>query len=52
VTVDELVLMVNIALGKSPPSHCSIGDADLDGRITVYELVGALNSALRGCAVS
>jgi hypothetical protein len=52
VTVDELVLMVNIALGKSPPSHCSIGDADLDGRITVDELVGALNSALSGCAVS
>jgi len=49
VTVNELVLMVNIALGTSPVSECSSGDANEDGGITVDELVTAVNHALSGC---
>ncbi len=33
-------------------SGCLAGDANGDGRITVDEIVLALNNALNGCAVS
>ena len=49
VTVDELVTIANIALGKAPLSDCQAGDANHDGRITVDEIVLAANNALTGC---
>jgi len=49
VTIDELLLMVNIALGNAPPSGCSMGDTDGDGRVTIDELLTAVNHALGGC---
>jgi CSLREA domain-containing protein len=49
VTVDEIVKMVNSALG-APLSDCRAGDANGDGRITVDEIVTAVTNALRGCA--
>jgi Protein of unknown function (DUF3604) len=49
VTVDEIVTMVNIALGKADTSTCSTGDADMNGQITIDEVVAALNHALNGC---
>ena len=52
VTVDELVTMVNIALGNVSVSACQSGDANIDGRITVDELVTAVNNALYGCGVT
>jgi len=52
VTVNELVLMVNIALGTTAVSECPAGDANDDGEITVDELVAAVNNALNGCPVS
>lgn len=49
VTVDEVLLMVNIALGSSDVSLCSRGDADHSGTITVDEILAAVNFALTSC---
>jgi len=51
VTVDELVMGVNIALGLGDPLQCRAFDSDGDGRVSVDELVTAVNSALIGCDV-
>ncbi len=49
VTVDELVTMVNIALGNAEMSACENGDDNEDGQITVDEILTAVNVALNGC---
>ncbi|GIW45409.1 MAG: hypothetical protein KatS3mg077_2691 [Candidatus Binatia bacterium] len=49
VTVEELVQMVNIALGSTGVTNCSAGDANRDGEITIEEVVAAVNRALNGC---
>ena len=50
VTVDELIAMVNIALGNAGVATCVPGDANDDGGITIEEIVAAVNRALSGCA--
>lgn len=50
VTVNELITMVNIALGSAPLSGCPSGDADGTGNITVNEIIQSVNFALGGCA--
>jgi hypothetical protein len=49
VTVDEILTMVNIALGNTPVTGCEAGDANHDGQITVDEILTAVNNALNGC---
>ena len=49
VTVNELIVMVNVALGTSPVSACPVGDSNGDGEITVNEIITAVNNALNGC---
>ncbi|MFI5398812.1 MAG: hypothetical protein ACHQ9S_25060, partial [Candidatus Binatia bacterium] len=49
VTVDEILTMVNIALGNVGVTACTAGDANHDGRITVEEILTAVNNALNGC---
>jgi len=49
VTVDELLTMVNMALGTADLSNCAAGDANNDGAITVDEILAAVRSALLGC---
>jgi cysteine-rich repeat protein/predicted outer membrane repeat protein len=49
VTVDEILTMVNIALGNADVSTCETGDANQDGQITVDEILTAVNNALNGC---
>jgi hypothetical protein len=49
VTVNEVITMVDIALGSSPPATCAPGDADGSGDITVDEIVAAVNNALDTC---
>jgi cytochrome c553 len=49
VTVNELITMVNIALGNTPLSACPIGDADGSGDITVNEIIQAVGFALTRC---
>jgi hypothetical protein len=50
VTIEELVLMVNVALGQRLASVCTAGDRNADGQVTVDEVVAAVNAALQGCA--
>ncbi len=49
VTVDEVLAIVNIALGTVPVSGCEAGDANGDGQVTVDEILTAVNNALNGC---
>jgi hypothetical protein len=48
VRVEELILMVNVALGAASLDACDEADADRDGAVSVNELVGAVRAALRG----
>lgn len=50
VELDELVRGVRIALGTEPVADCPELDIDLDGRISVDELVSAVERSLDGCA--
>jgi hypothetical protein len=52
VTVDELLRMVNSALGNAGVDTCSAGDANHDGDITIDEMLTAVNNALTGCSGS
>ncbi len=49
VTVDELLMLVNIALGDAEMAACEVGDDNEDGEITVDEIIVAVNNALKGC---
>ena len=49
VTVDELLAMVNIALGKADVSTCLPGDTNHDMQITIGEILAAVNNALDQC---
>ena len=49
VSIDDIVLCVNIALGASPRADCTQCDADGDGIVTVPELLQVVNNALSGC---
>jgi hypothetical protein len=49
VTVNEIVVMVNIALGTSSVDGCRAGDADGNGEITINEIVAAVSNDLNGC---
>lgn len=49
VSVNELIIMVNIALGNAPRSLCVAGDRNGDGVITIDEILSAVNNALNNC---
>jgi len=49
VTVDEILAMVNVALGNALVSTCEAGDPNHDSTITVDEILTAVNNALNGC---
>lgn len=49
VTVDELLAMVNIALGGEMVSICRAGDLNDSNSITVDEILTGVNAALSGC---
>ena len=49
-TIDELVVLVNIALGGPTTDTCRSGDRNGDGRISISELVAAVRSVLTSCA--
>ena len=51
VTIDELVMMVNVALDTMPMSMCGAGDADENGKITIDEIIMGVNHAMHGCPV-
>lgn len=49
VTVNDLVVMINVALGDALVSTCEAGDKNRNGAITVDEILVAVNNALTGC---
>jgi kumamolisin len=49
VTIDELILGVDIALGATAVNACPLMDTNHDGEITIDELIAATNRALNGC---
>jgi len=49
VTVDELLIGVNIALGLIPIDDCPAFDDDSNLEVTVDEIIGAIDYALNGC---
>jgi glucose/arabinose dehydrogenase len=51
VTVDELVVGINIAFGASEVSACGPMDDDGNSMVTVDELVRAVNMVLMGCPI-
>jgi hypothetical protein len=50
VAVDDLLTMVNIALGVADISTCTAGDANGDQMITVDDILVAVRNALSNCA--
>ena len=49
VTVNEVILGVNIALGFQALEMCPVFDQNQDGGIGINELVGAVGFGLNGC---
>lgn len=49
VTIDEIIHMVNIALGSGEPAACTAGDTDGNGTIDITEIVTAVSNAAAGC---
>jgi uncharacterized delta-60 repeat protein len=49
VTVNELVLSVNIALGTASVDRCPASDSNNDGEVTINELIAGVRNALNGC---
>ena len=49
VTVNELLVLVNITLDTAALSSCAVGDQNDDGQITVNEIIGGVNNALGSC---
>ncbi|MFN8559862.1 MAG: hypothetical protein U0531_21760 [Dehalococcoidia bacterium] len=50
VTVNEVILGVNIALGSASVGGCGAMDANGDGQVSIDEIISAINGALGGCA--
>jgi hypothetical protein len=49
VTIDELIVGVNIALGNLPLSACPVFDANLDATVSITELLTAVTNGLSTC---
>jgi outer membrane protein W len=49
VSIDELILAVEAALGVRPLEDCSSLDTDRSGTLEIDELVAAVEAALNGC---
>ena len=52
VGVDELLMLVNIALGNATAPACISGDANRDGIVAIDEIITSVNKALYGCGGS
>jgi hypothetical protein len=48
VTINELILGVNISLGVLPVTACPAFDTDASGGVSIDELIAAVNAALNG----
>ncbi len=50
VTIDELIIGVDVALDMLPLSACPTLDTDMDGAVSIGEVVAAVGNALNGCS--
>jgi photosystem II stability/assembly factor-like uncharacterized protein len=49
VTIDEIITMINIALGTGSMPECGSGDTNHDNQVSIDEILTAVNAALNGC---
>jgi hypothetical protein len=49
VSIDELVIGINVLLARVPLAECAAVDENDNGRVGVNELVSAVDNALHGC---
>jgi hypothetical protein len=49
VSINELIIGVNIALNNAAVGTCPAFDLDRDGQLSINELIAAVNSSLNGC---
>jgi len=52
VSINELILAVNISSGSAQLSACPAADRNRDGTVTIDELIAAVNNAANGCPAS
>ncbi len=50
VTVDEIVALVAVALDRAAIDQCGAGDANRDGKISIDEIIRAVDNAIGGCS--
>ena len=51
VSINELLIGVNILIGSAAPAQCTAVDTNGDGMVAVNELIQAVNAALGSCPV-
>ena len=49
VAINDLITLVNIALGTAQPSACPNGGLPIGGEVDVAVIIQAVNNALNGC---
>jgi hypothetical protein len=49
VSIDNLLVVVNMALGNQPIINCAVGDVGLDGFVGVADVIAVVNQAMQGC---
>src|SRR5438445_683805 len=49
VDINDLVMLVNVALGLAPIDQCRPGDVNGDQQVSIDEILAAVNSVLIGC---
>jgi photosystem II stability/assembly factor-like uncharacterized protein len=49
VTINEIITMINIALGTGSMAECGSGDTNHDNQVSIDEILAAVNGALYGC---
>jgi hypothetical protein len=51
ITVDEILVVIRIALGEADLRSCASADTSDDGQITVEEIIATVDRALDGCPI-
>jgi hypothetical protein len=52
VAIEEILTLVNIALDRAPVGTCEDADANVDGMVTIDEILAAVHNTLAGCSSS
>lgn len=49
VRIQEVILSINLAMGKQPTECCPNADGNRDGRVTISEVQQVIRNATKGC---